>query len=315
MNTQLDFDRLLDTWLADGPSELSDRAVSRIVQSIDDSKRGPTWLPRRETMNRFLVAAGSVAAIALIAVVGIGLVSGGGLFGPGATTSPTSSPEPTVAPSPQPTVAPSPEPTATPAPTRTPDAGLPVGPFDLEDNGMAMTVIIPAPGWTLVPQYTLLMKGVEVANLPEAGILFWSWPAGTQFYVPGDSCQVTSTRPETPATTVDEIAAALAAQAPSDASEPEDVTVGGYEGKFITLHVPDDAVFGECETREFIRYEDTQDGHVGRNAQGPGQIDELWILDVDGAIVIIDATYRPDTPAELIEETRGIVESTTFDTL
>jgi hypothetical protein len=28
---------------------------------------------------------------------------------------------------------------------------------------------------------------------------------------------------------------------------------------------------------------------------------ELWILDVDGAIVIIDAMYRPDTPAELIE--------------
>ena len=61
MNAQSDFDQLLDSWLADGPSELPDQAVSRIVQSIDNERR-PSWLPRRETMNRLVVAAGSVAA-------------------------------------------------------------------------------------------------------------------------------------------------------------------------------------------------------------------------------------------------------------
>ena len=43
-----------------------------------------------------------------------------------------------------------------------------------------------------------------------------------------------------------------------------------------------------------------------------GQVDELWILDVDGAVVIIDAMYRSDTPAELVEEMRAIAESATF---
>ena len=89
MSTQFDFDQLLDSWLADGPSELPDQAVSRIVQSIDDNERRLSWLPRRETMNRLVVAAGSVAAIVLVAVIGFGIVSGGGTSGPGAAPSPT----------------------------------------------------------------------------------------------------------------------------------------------------------------------------------------------------------------------------------
>ena len=73
MSTQFDFDQLLDSWLADGPSELPDQAVTRIVQSIDDNERRLSWLPRRETMNRLVIAAGSVAAIVLVAVIGFGI--------------------------------------------------------------------------------------------------------------------------------------------------------------------------------------------------------------------------------------------------
>ena len=46
-------------------------------------------------------------------------------------------------------------------------------------------------------------------------------------------------------------------------------------------------------------------GH-GRGWRGhkvtPGQIDEISILDVNGATVIISAQYRPDTPEEFVEE-------------
>jgi hypothetical protein len=50
-----------------------------------------------------------------------------------------------------------------------------------------------------------------------------------------------------------------------------------------------------------------------RNAQGAGQIDELWILDVDGSIVILDATYGPAAPVDLVEELRTLAESATFE--
>jgi hypothetical protein len=267
-------------------------------------------------MNRFMVAGRPAAKLPLVAAIVIGILCGCVAAAP--SPSPTSSPAATPSPTPSgaPTTA---APTATQRRTSIPEAGLPEGPFEFEDKGLAMTVTIPASGWTFDPQFTLLIKGGEVANLPEAGILFWSFAPGTAFYVPGDPCQATSTKPDAPATTVDDLAAALAAQASRDASEPVDVMAGGYAGKSIILHVPDDAVavapprFDECEGGEFVSY-GTEVDAFARTQQGPGQIDELWILDVDGAIVIIDAMARPDTSPALVEEMRSIAESATFDT-
>ena len=68
-----------------------------------------------------------------------------------------------------------------------------------------------------------------------------------------------------------------------------------------------------CEEGEFVSYGYEEDP-LGRFHQGPGQVDELWILDVSGTIVILDAMYRPDTPAKPVEELRAITESTTFKT-
>jgi hypothetical protein len=58
---------------------------------------------------------------------------------------------------------------------------------------------------------------------------------------------------------------------------------------------------------------DGEDAEHARNAQGPGQVDELWILDVNGSIVILDATYSPATPADLVDELRTLAESATFE--
>lgn len=250
-------------------------------------------------MTKFATIGLGVAAVVVALVVGSQLLGAPNTNIDGTGGQPSPTPEPTA----------TPEPSAA-APTATPQAGLPEGPFEFEDQGTAMAVTIPAPGWTFTDP-TALIKGVEVDNLPEAAILFWAFP-DRELYVYGDPCRSTSTRPETPVATVDEIAAALAAQASRDASEPVDVTIGGHAGKSVTLHVPEDAVFEECEEGKFVMY-GTEGDPLGRYSQGPGQVDELWILDVDGTLVIIDAMSRPDSRAELVEEMRQIVESTTFD--
>ncbi len=105
----------------------------------------------------------------------------------------------------------------------------------------------------------------------------------------------------------------MAAQASRDASDPLDVTVGGFSGKKITLHVPDDARFASCDGGSFASY-----GMVGatepfRTHQGPGQVDEIWILDVDEALALIHVMYGPETPPALIDEMRTIAESATFE--
>lgn len=246
-------------------------------------------------MPRSVLALGGAAVVVVAAVVALNFLP----TQPGSGGS--------VSPSPSPTTTPVPSVAASPA-----AGGLPEGPFALEDQGVAMTVTIPASGWTFASQFTALIKGSDVANVPESAVLLWSFPAGTGFYVYGNPCQMTSTKPDTAVTTVDDFAAALSSQASRDASEPVDVMVGGHAGKSIILHVPDDAVFAECEVGQFASYGTETDG-LARYHQGPGQIDEIWILDVDGAILVIDATYRPDTSAGLIAEMRAIVESATFE--
>lgn len=135
-------------------------------------------------------------------------------------------------------------------------------------------------------------------------------------YVYGDPCQWSTTKPETPSTTVDEVVAALTAQASRDASAPVDITVDGYAGKSITLHVPDNAVFGECDQGTFASWAgggDPLESGPSRYHQGPGQIDEVWILDVDGELIVIDAMYGDETPAEDVAELHAILESMTLE--
>ena len=319
MTAQHDLDRQLSAFLQEGPTELPDSSFDAVRHRTEQTRQrvviGPWRFPE---MNKLLAIGLGVAAVVAVLLVGPNLL-------PSNSTGPGGQPTPSAEPSePAPSTAPSQAPTSA-APTGSPDGSLPEGRFTVLDLGapggsLAFAVTIPGPGWTSLPDFGGLLKG-EDSDPPEAAMLFWSWPAGTTLDVFGDACRWESTRPTTPAATVDEIASALAAQAPRDASTPVDVTIGGHDGKHVTLHVPDDAptraeAFKDCDGGEFASYGETGktgvDG-LARTHQGPGQVDELWILDVDGRLAIIDVMYRPDTSDELIEEMRTIVESTTVE--
>jgi hypothetical protein len=308
MTARHDIDRQLQAFLQDGPVELPDASFDEVRDRTESTRQRVVFGPWRVSDMSKLFAIGLGAAAVVVA-----LVVGARLLGPapsGPGTAPTTGPSMTAEPSPPPA-----KPSASVA------GGLPEGPFTIQDaeavdNAPKIAVTIPASGWTALPDFGGLTKG-EDDDPPQAGMLAWSWPAGTGFYVYGDPCQWLSTAPGTPATTVDEFAAALAAQPSRDASAPVDVTIGGYPGKSIILHVPNDApsraeAFKDCDQDTFASY-GTQPTVPSRYHQGPGQVDELWILDVNGAIAVIDAMHRPDTPTQFIEEMRAIAESATFE--
>ena len=80
----------------------------------------------------------------------------------------------------------------------------------------------------------------------------------------GDPCHWSTTIPDAPATTPNEIAADFAAQVASDATAPVEVTVSGYAGATITIHVPmrtslpgapREEVFGDCDQDVYGYYE------------------------------------------------------------
>ena len=102
--------------------------------------------------------------------------------------------------------------------------------------------------------------------------------------------------------TVGDLATALARQPRRHGSAPVAVGLDGYSGEYVELTVPKNIDFASCDGGTFHSWE----GSGGeRKQQGPGQHDELWILDVDGTRLVIDATYMPGTTeadrAELTE--------------
>lgn len=306
-----DVNRAIRSWLHEDRHEDVSRIAGAVLDQVDTiPQRRATWWPARRTpiMNKLVTIALGAAAVVVAVFVGAQLF-GSPSGGVGSQATPT------------------PEPTATPEPTSTPWAGLPEGPFVVTgtDDPVLVTVNIASSGWEPLSEFDAVSKDDDNLDPPESvgvALLAWAWPAGTEFSVYGDPCQWLTTIPETPATTPDEIAAAFAAQASTDATAPVDVTVGGFAGKAITLHVPmsfdlpnasREERFADCDNDVFGFYGVEGGTEPNRNAHGAGQVDELWILDVDGSIVILDAKYAPAAPADLVEELRTLAESATFE--
>jgi hypothetical protein len=305
MTTPRDPDRLIHAFVREGADQLDDQVYDAVRAEIDKKRQrvviGPWRVP---TMSKLLTIGLGAAAVIAVLFLGSRFV--------GSPTSNVGGPASEPSPTPVPSAA---------APSSAADGSLPEGPFLVQDaqaqaahpGAPRITVTIPSSGWTSFSDFGGLGKGDEVENLPEAAILAWAWPAGTTIDVYADPCHWASAR-RTPGSTVDEVAAALAAQPSRDASDPVDVTVGGYSGKKLTLHVPNDfdASSNDCDQDNFASY-GVAGGEPARYHKGGGQIDELWILDLDGEFAILDAMYRPDTPADLIDEMRAIAESATFE--
>lgn len=134
--------------------------------------------------------------------------------------------------------------------------------------------------------------------------------------VPSDPCQWKGTF-VTPGPTVDEHVELLLAQRLRDASAPVDVTLAGYAGKYLEWSVPDDMVV--TGYADFQGCDATEEGHTdfvswsagehSRFHQVAGQVDRLWILDVAGQTMIVDAAYGPNTPATVRDQLAAIVET------
>jgi len=300
MSTDRDTTRIVRSWLRTDEHESADRVLGTVLDRLDTTpqRRATWWRARRlSTMNTTLKFGLAAVVVAVAVLIGVNYFAAPNVGGPG-LTEPTSTPTPT----------PTPEPT----PTATPEGLLPEGPyvFTHPAGGLRVTVTIPA-DWYAETQYGVIVKD-QNSDPPDGAAIIGPWSG--DLYVYGDPCEWSTTTPDTPAATVDEAVAALMAQASRDASEPVDIIVAGYVGKSITLHVPDDTVDSACDQGKFASWTGGGDpiSSPGRYHQGPGQIDEVWLLDVDGQLIVMDAMYGPETPAEHLDELHAILESMTF---
>jgi hypothetical protein len=170
-----------------------------------------------------------------------------------------------------------------------------------------------------------------LATVPDGWHTFKGWnvyrprsgesadPVAVQFWdvdqVYGHPCQWDGTLFQ-PGPTVDDLANALVDIPQRNATKPIDVTLDGYAGKYLEWSVPSDMDFSKCDADGDEHHFESWTGKGwahNRYHQGPGQVDRLWILDIDGSRIVIDAFSMPSASAEEREELLNVVQSIRFE--
>ncbi|HJS27341.1 MAG TPA: hypothetical protein VJ913_09485 [Actinomycetota bacterium] len=127
--------------------------------------------------------------------------------------------------------------------------------------------------------------------------------------VHADACQWRGTRSEISST--DEAVAALVSQKGIRTTAPTEVTLDGFAGTYMERTIPARASQSDCDMLEFRAWVETGGGPRGLGL--PGQVDLLWILDVDGIPLVIDVALEPGASAQQRAELLQVVESVRID--
>jgi hypothetical protein len=109
----------------------------------------------------------------------------------------------------------------------------------------------------------------------------------------------------TPGSSVEDLADALVAQKSTRASAPKPVTVAGYRGLYVELASPRD--ISRCDQTPRLW------GDPGeRGIYSDDQIDLVWILDVDGQRLVVNAAHGPTATTSEIDNLTSMVMSLEF---
>ena len=274
--TDSEFDRTARAWLEDGPNLMSDRALRSALDEIHNTRqRRALWPARRQSRMFTMTRIAAVAGAILLAVVGFGLLSSGGGRGP------------------------------IPSPTPTPMA-LNMGTLGQLQPGTYVTAhpFLAQVTFTVPAGWEGIMGGPYLVDLGKAAE---SAAVSFQIFdtVYADPCDFSNGPLDPlPGPSVDDLATALAGLPGLDVTAPTDITIDGYRGKQLTLTAPSDmtgcTLSGEGN---LLTWELPLGARIGMT---PGEVDRVWILDVDGQRLVIDA---PDKPGALDDASKAEVQA------
>lgn len=284
MSIDRDTTRIVRSWLKTEEHEDAGPVLESVLERIDTTpQRRARWPARRLLdMNNSAKIAMAAAAVLVVAFLGVQVLL------------PSASPG-----------APGPTPSPTPAPSL---LAFRVGPLEagtytthpssFASNSIGVTFTVPD-GWRAYNDGSLLPDGEGSSEGPDGMAV--GLADVQRLYT--DPCHATVADLEV-GPTVDDLVTALAEHPAWEASEPTDVTLGGYAGQRIDLQLPSD--LSACTGGEFYPWQGSA------YAQGPDNRWHLWIIDVEGTRVVVLAQDFPGTPADDRAEMLGIVNSIQF---
>ena len=283
MSTDRDTTRIVRSWLQEGVTALPDRVLDAVLDELPTSpQRRTVWGPARGLfrMNKASAFALGAAVVVFVAILGYRLLSPAGSSVGGAAATPTQ----TASPMAWPALLGLDLAAGTylsdgPAPVRTtitvPDGWIACG------TGSAEFGVCAGPGDA---------RGVTVSIVDN---------------VVSDPCDRSRALLDPPVgASVDDLVSALSNLSGFEATDPIDITLDGFEGKELELTAPANP---PCALGDIGLGTWTIPG--GTNGVGPGEVNLLRILDVDGVRVMMAAAHQPVASANLIAEVRAIFDS------
>ncbi|MBM0126752.1 hypothetical protein [Pimelobacter simplex] len=158
-------------------------------------------------------------------------------------------------------------------------------------------------GWVASNEFHLVESAESGTGPPAGAALVMGWTSNT-VGVQSDPCL--STNHQLPDVEVgpgvDDFVEAVTAQGWFRGTAPVDTEAGGASGRYFSLEAPAD--LSACE--------EWRPWDPGFYAQGPGNIWEVWVLDVEGHRVLIVIDYFPGTPTGTVRQLRQMVTSIRF---
>ena len=282
MSAHRDLDRLIQSFLAEGPLELPDPSYDEVRDRMEHKRQrafiGP-W--RTPDMNNFMKIGLAAAAVVLVAVVGIAIATrmNVGVPGPNASETPNASTAPIRLLSNQGTM-------------ETGAAALAPGTYLLADPFPVRTAITVPGGWVVwhIDFLTAgLLRDTSAGDGSGYGLFFLS--PGDKLYA--DPCDKTRGMLDpVPGSTVDDLATALAGLPGMTASTPTEIEVDGHAGKLIDLTAPSDEATCPDGAATLWDFPGQDDYPMALAERLP-----IRIIDVDGVRLVIVATDYPGTSA------------------
>lgn len=275
----------------EGSTPMPEDVRTAIRAQLPSINQRPAWWPARRfvEMNNTAKLALAAAAVVVAAILGIQFLGAGQNVGGPDLGDPNS---------------PATTPSLTPRP-------LPAD-GELEPGVYSVT----RPDWTPVPFSFTVPAGwanrigfitKHAGETDEVMLTPW-----VVTHVYADACQWDGTLFEVGGST-DDMAAALAAQGTREVSGPTDVTLGGYPAKRIELSVPAGLDVNTCDDGGMRGWPSSASDETTGWIPRPDQTEVVYIIDVDGARVLIGTTIGPDASDQDVAELEGVIASVRFD--
>jgi hypothetical protein len=255
----------------------------------------------------------------IVATVVVAFAIAGCATGQGVASGAAASASPVGGAGGEPSVSPSPAPTSTPTPTAAASAAVPEFP-GVSDDVPPGTYLWAAGGATpaditfTIPAGWMSRYGIPHKDRGGPGeIAIGNWIIANVYT---DPCQWQGSL-LSPAVgpTVDDLATALVAQKDRNATAPTDVTLGGYPAKRVELSIPADLVKATCDEGvirtwvapgEDAAHSTPDTENLGMHS---GQLNVVYIVDVNGDRLVIDTWHMPGTSAADLAELDAILAS------